>query len=119
MITMEEQYIVLIALQESLPDSYSDQNLHLLEQLVTRYQEILNHIAQTADPDNNTLFYRERMPILENELKNAKYGHTEKQRLTGFRNARELMVEGITALLFQIKEQEGTGCKSDDVSRPD
>ena len=103
---MEESYSVLIALQENLPESYSDEHLHLLEQLATRYQAILNHIAETSDPDNVTLFYRERKPDLEAYLKDAKYGHSEKQRVAGFNNARELLEEGINALLFQLNEQE-------------
>jgi hypothetical protein len=102
---MEEHYSILIALQENLPDTYSDESVHLLEQLVTRYQEILDHISQTADPDNSTLFYREQMPVLENHLKNARYGHTEKQRMTGFNKANIFMKEAITALLFQLNEQ--------------
>jgi hypothetical protein len=102
---MEEQYRALIALQEDLPEVYSDDNLLLLEQMVTRYQEILNHIAQTADPHNNTLYYRERIHALEKELKEARYGHEEKQRIKGFRDAVEMTVEGISALLFHLSGQ--------------
>lgn len=102
---MEEHYNALIALQGELPVLYSEDNLQLLEQLVTRYQEILNQVAQTADPENNTIFYRERVDALENELKDARYGHDEKQRITGFRNALEMTIEGISALLFHLNEQ--------------
>ena len=102
---MEEHYRVLKTLLEKLPEDYSDDNLHSLEQLVTRYQEILNQVAQTADPENNTMFYRERIDALENELKDARYGHDEKQRITGFRNASEMAIEGISALIFHLNQQ--------------
>ncbi len=101
-IGMDTHYSILIALQENLPEEYSEENLHLLEQLVTRYQEILEHIAHTADPENHTLFYRERMYFLEKQLKDAKYGHDEKRRVAAFVQAKESINEAITALLYHL-----------------
>lgn len=92
-------------MKDSLPEAYLDNSTYLLEQLVTRYQEILDQVAQTADPENNTIYYRERVDALENELKDARYGHDEKQRITGFLNASEMTIEGISALLFHLNDQ--------------
>ncbi len=104
---MEDHYSILIALQENLPEDYSDESVHLLEQLVTHYQAILNHVSATADPNNDTLFYREQMPYLEEKLKAAKYEHTEKQRIAGFQKAKTLVEKSISALLFQMNQQVG------------
>lgn len=99
---MDEHYSVLTALQENLPAAYSDENVRILEQLVTRYSHILIQIAEAGDPENTTLYYRERLPAIDKFLRDARFEHEEKQRKAAYMDAQKYTEEGITALLFQI-----------------
>ena len=49
---MDTQNDTLTALQERIPETYTEENLEILEQIVSQYRAILNHIANTKDPDN-------------------------------------------------------------------
>lgn len=101
-LAMEEDYSVLVALQENLPKIYSEEALKDLEQYVTRYKEILNHIADTADPKNHTLYSQERVDAIELALRDAKYGHSENQRAKAYTEAKAVTEEGIEAILFHL-----------------
>ena len=100
--SMDQNYSVLVTLQENLPESYSDESLEMLEQIVTHYKEILHLVAETADQDNNTAYYRRRINAIESQLRDARYEHSEKQRRTAFEEARENTDMGIKALLFHL-----------------
>ena len=98
---MNNYYDPLIALQASVPDNYSEENLQQLERIVTQYHQIMKSVAEDNE-DNNPQYHLERMEAVEAYLHNAKYGTSEKQRAASFLNAREAMLEGIQAMLNNI-----------------
>ncbi len=94
----------LITLRASIPEHYSEKNLENLEQIVTEYHQIMLSIAGMEDEDNKTQYHLERIDALEDYLRNAKYGTSERQRASAFAHAKELLFEGIEALLNNMGE---------------
>ncbi len=101
---MNSHYDQLIGLQASVPEEYSEEHLQQLEQIVTRYYQIMQSIAENDDEDNNTQYHMERKDALEAYLHNAKYGTSERQRASSFTDAKEVLSEGIQALLNIVGE---------------
>ena len=101
---MNNDYDSLIALQASIPENYSEENLQQLEQIVTHYHQIMQSVAAKDDEDNKTQYHLERMGALESYLYNAKYGTSQRQRAASFADAKEVVLEGIQALLNNVNE---------------
>jgi hypothetical protein len=100
---MRQYYNELLALQASVPEAYTEKNLEELDRIVRAYTEILN-VVSASEQENNTQFYQERMEDLELNLQDAKYGHSEKQRVASFSKAKKDLLAGLTALLNNIRE---------------
>ncbi|MDQ3846121.1 MAG: hypothetical protein M3342_19260 [Bacteroidota bacterium] len=101
---MKEYTNQLIELKASVPEQYSEENLQNLEKIVTQYHQIMLSIAEMEDEDNKTQYHLERIDALEDYLRNAKYGTSERQRASSFAYAKEILFEGIQALLNIIGE---------------
>ena len=95
-------------MESSILENYSEKNLEILEDTVTRYHYIMKIIAKNDD-EERTEFTEERINDIEEDLKNAKYGHTEKQRERSYTSARKTVLEGINALLNIIEEDDSIG----------
>ena len=92
-------------METSIPEKYSEKNLEVLEDTVSRYHYILDIVAK-KDEEGDTEFTHERTKDIEKYLHNAKYGHTEKQRVKGYTGARNILLEGIAALINIIEAEE-------------
>ena len=102
---MNPYYNKLKSMETSIPENYSEKNLETLEDTVDRYNFIINVMAKN-DEEDNTQFTKERVVDIEEDLKNAKYGATEKQREKSYYHARKTIIQGIGALMNILKDEE-------------
>ena len=102
---MNPYYDKLRIMETSIPEQYSEKNLEVLEDTVTRYHFILDIVAK-KDDEGHTEFVQERLDDIEKYLHKAKYGQLEKQRVKGYVGARNILLEGIAALIYILEEEE-------------
>lgn len=102
---MKQQYAALIALLEKLPHLRSSENLTELERVTTDYEMILDQVHQTNDYyKTHTKSCLLKVAKIESDLREAKYGNSEKQREVAFKDAKQGLYEAMDALATLLKE---------------
>ncbi|RYY89312.1 MAG: hypothetical protein EOO15_06540 [Chitinophagaceae bacterium] len=98
----------LIAIQEEISTTFSEESLDQLELLVTRYSDFLGNMAT---PRSDCSYYRGALRQIEESLEDARYGNNEAQRARGYQRAFSLLQGNIEEFSkkFQPAENELVG----------